>query len=58
MQSDLKKGNKMKTFMLEWTDGKSRETMLVSAEDYTKAYLQGIFALPKDAVITDLFEIA
>lgn len=49
----------MKTYMLEWTEnkGETRKTMLVSADDFTKAYLKGIFALPIDAEITDLFEI-
>lgn len=50
----------MKTYMLEYTEnkGESIEMMLVSAEDSTKAYLQGIFALPMHAIITNLFEIA
>lgn len=49
----------MKTYMLEWTEnnGATYNTMLVSAEDYSKAYLQGLFALPSVAMITDLFEI-
>ena len=53
------KGNTMKTYMLEWTEnnGATYNTMLVSAEDYSKAYLQGLFALPRVAMITDLFEI-
>lgn len=50
----------MKTYTLEWTEnnGVTYSTMLVSAEDYTKAYLQGLFALPSVAIITNLFEIA
>ena len=50
----------MKTYMLEWTEnkGESIMTMLVSAIDYTKAYLQGRLALSAEAEITDLFEIA
>lgn len=49
----------MKTYMLEWTEnnGATYNTMLVSAEDYSKAYLKGLFALPRVAMITDLFEI-
>lgn len=49
----------MKTYMLEWTEdkGESHKTMLVSAENYTKAYLQGVIELSTEAEITDLFEI-
>ncbi len=49
----------MKTYMLEWTEnyGATYNTMIVSAEDYTKAFLQGVFALPRAAMITDLYEI-
>ena len=49
----------MKTYMLEWTEnnGATYNMMLVSADDYSKAYLQGLFDLPSGAMITDLFEI-
>lgn len=49
----------MKTYMLEWTEnkGETHNTMLVSADDFTKAYLQGFFVLPSSAEITDLFEV-
>ena len=49
----------MKTYMLEWTEnnGATYKTLLVSANDYTKAYLQGVSVLPRVAIITDLFEI-
>ena len=49
----------MKTFMVEYSldKGATKDTMLVSADDYTKAYLSVCYQLPIDAVIIELFEI-
>lgn len=49
----------MKTYIIEWTQdkGTNRNTLTVTAEDYTKAYLKGCFALPFDAEIIEVTEI-
>lgn len=49
----------MKVFMVEYTSdfGETVHTMLVNADDYSKAYLDAYLQLPKDAAITDLFEV-
>lgn len=49
----------MKTFMVEYTldEGTTKITRLVSAEDYTKAYLSVCYQLPPKAVIIEIFEI-
>ena len=49
----------MKEYMVEYTldDGVTMQTMIVNAKDYTTAYLDGIDKLPKEAIITELFEI-
>lgn len=48
----------MSTYMVEYTtNGMRTETMLVSAEDYTKAYLSVCYLLPLTAMITSVFKI-
>ena len=49
----------MNTYMVEYTTNKStkRNTMLVTAVDYTKAYLSACYALPLGAIIAELFKI-
>ena len=49
----------METYMVEYTlnGGTTTETMLVSAEDYTKAYLKVCYELPSVAIITMVFKI-
>lgn len=48
----------MKTYMIEWTQDKctNRKTLLVTAADYTKAYLKACFTLPFDAEIIEVTE--
>lgn len=49
----------MKTFIVAFIkDGqKEKQTVLVSARDYTDAYLQVYYKIPEGASITDLFEV-
>lgn len=49
----------MYTYMVEYTEdnGETLKAMLVSALDYTKAYLSACFALPITAIITEVFKI-
>lgn len=49
----------MDTYMVEYTTnyGTTTETMLVSAKDYTKAYLDVCYAIPKTAIIISVFKI-
>ena len=48
----------MKTYMIEWTQDKctNRKTLLVTAADYTKAYVKAAVALPADAEIIEVTE--
>lgn len=49
----------MNTYLVEYTEdnGDTKKTMLVTALDYTKAYLNACFALPFMATIIELFKI-
>ncbi len=49
----------MDTYMVEYTvnGGTTTETMLVSAKDYTKAYLSVCYSLPTVAIIISVFKI-
>lgn len=49
----------METYMVEYTTngGTTIETMLVSAKDYTKAYLDVCYSLPSVAIILSVFKI-
>ena len=49
----------MKTFMVSFVkEGQEeKQTVLVSARDYTDAYLQIYYKIPKGASITDLFGV-
>lgn len=49
----------MKTFMITYTTdrGLTKETRLMSAENYTMAYVNAQCELPKDTIILEIFEI-
>lgn len=48
----------MFTYMVEYTtNGMKTETMLVSAEDYTKAYLSVCYQLPLTSMITSISRV-
>ena len=49
----------METYMVEYTlnMGATIEKKLVSAEDYTKAYLSVCYSLPTIAIIVSVFKI-
>ena len=49
----------METYMVEYTlnNGTTTEMMLVSAVDYTKAYLSVCYTLPSVAIILAVFKI-
>lgn len=55
----MKGSNKMKTFMVKYTEdfGKSYHSILLEEKTFTKAYMEAYVRLPKEAAITDLFEI-
>jgi hypothetical protein len=49
----------METYLVEYVTDRTLtiHTMLVSADDYSKAYLNAVFALPREATITEMFKI-
>ena len=55
----MKGSNKMKTFMVRYTDdcGATHHTKLVSANTFTEAYVKVYSEISQESAITDLFEI-
>lgn len=49
----------MKTFMVTYTEdlGTTSHTILVCADTFTEAYLSVTFAISRNGVITELFEV-
>lgn len=49
----------MKIFMVTYTEDKcnTKHTVIVSADNFTDAYVQVCLKISKDGAITDLFEI-
>lgn len=49
----------MNKYMIRYTENKgiTYKTILINAKSYTEAYVNASCKIPKDAEITDLFEV-
>lgn len=49
----------MDTYLVEYVLDRTLTTytMLVSGDDYSKAYLNAVYALPREATITEMYKI-